>query len=211
MGPPGAGKGTQAAKIVSSFHLTHVSTGDMFRAAVKEGSPLGQEAKKYMDAGELVPDVVTNGIVKECLTKNDPEIGFLLDGYPRTINQGVVLDEMLHTLGMKINAVINIKVDDDLLIERIVGRRICKSCGATYHVSFNPPFKKGVCDKCGADLQQRKDDTYETVKNRLAVYHNQTKQLLDYYSAKGNLFNINGEQEIDNVFQAIKMTLEGLE
>jgi adenylate kinase len=210
MGPPGAGKGTQAAKIVSEYQIPHISTGDMFRAAIKDGTELGHKAKSYMDAGELVPDEVTNGIVKERLDKDDAKNGFLLDGYPRTINQGVALDETLHTLDMNIDAVINIVVDNDLLVERVIGRRICKSCGATYHTSFNPPKTAGLCDQCGGELYQRKDDDEETVKNRLAVYNNQTKPLLDYYSAKGNLFNINGEQEIDDVFQDIQKTLGGL-
>jgi adenylate kinase len=210
MGPPGAGKGTQAAKIVSEYQVPHISTGDMFRAAINEGTDLGHKAKSYMDAGELVPDEVTNGIVKDRLSKDDAKTGFLLDGYPRTINQGVALDETLHTLGMNIDAVINIVVDNDLLVERVIGRRICKSCGATYHTTFNPPKNAGLCDQCGGELYQRKDDDEETVKNRLAVYNNQTKPLLDYYSAKGNLFNINGEQEIDDVFQDIKKTLGGL-
>lgn len=210
MGPPGAGKGTQAVNIVSKYNVPHISTGDMFRLAIKEGTPLGQKAKSYMDAGELVPDEVTNGIVKDRLSKEDVKTGFLLDGYPRTINQGVALDEMLHTLGMEIDAVVNIDVQDDKLVERIVGRRICKSCGATYHLVFKPSKVEEICDECGNELYQRKDDDEVTVKNRLAVYHNQTTPLLEYYSAKGNLYNINGDQDIDQVFEAIQTTLEGL-
>lgn len=210
MGPPGAGKGTQAVNIVSNYNVPHISTGDMFRAAIKDGTPLGQRAKSYMDAGELVPDEVTNGIVKERLSKADTQQGFLLDGFPRTINQGVALDEMLHTVGMKIDAVINVEVADTLLIDRIVGRRICKSCGATYHLTYNPPKQAGVCDVCGEELYQRKDDDEVTVKNRLAVYHNQTTPLLEYYSAKGCLFNINGDQDIKKVFEDIQTTIEGL-
>lgn len=204
MGPPGAGKGTQAVKIISEYKIPHISTGDMFRAAVAEGTKLGLEAKSYMDAGKLVPDEVTNGIVKERLMKPDTQNGFLLDGYPRTIVQGVALDEILHTLNTKIDAVINVMVDDKILINRIIGRRICKSCGTTYHVTFNPPKIAGVCDRCGGELYQRKDDAEETVAQRLAVYNQQTKPLLDYYSAKGNLYNINGDQDIDVVFQEIK-------
>lgn len=210
MGPPGAGKGTQAERIVSEYHIPHISTGDMFRAALKEGTPMGLKAKTFMDKGELVPDEVTNGIVKERLSKEDIFDGFLLDGYPRTVVQAVALDEMLHNLDMRIDAVINVVVNHDLLVERITGRRICKSCGATYHIKFNPPKQDGVCDKCGGELYQRKDDDQATVNNRLAVYNNQTKPLLDYYSAKGNLFNIDGEQDIDKVFDDIQKTLGGL-
>jgi adenylate kinase len=210
MGPPGAGKGTQAVKIISEYNIPHISTGDMFRAAGSEGTELGLEAKKYMDAGQLVPDEITNGIVKERLMKPDTKNGFLLDGYPRTIVQGVALDEILHTLKSKIDGVINIVVDNDLLIDRIVGRRICKSCGLTYHVAYNPPKCAGICDQCGKELNQRKDDTKDTVVNRLAIYNSQTKPLLDYYSAKGNLISINGDQEIDAVYQDIIKTLGGI-
>lgn len=210
MGPPGAGKGTQAVRIVSKYNIPHISTGDMFRQAIKENTALGQKAKSYIDAGELVPDEVTNGIVKERLSQDDVKNGFLLDGYPRTINQGVALDEILHTLGMEIDAVINVNVNDEQLVDRIVGRRICKSCGATYHLTFNPSKTEGVCDECGNELYQRKDDEEATVKNRLAVYHNQTTPLLDYYSAKGNLYNINGDQTIEKVFEDIQTTIEGL-
>lgn len=210
MGPPGAGKGTQAVNIVSHYQIPHISTGDMFRAAIKEDTALGKQAKSYIDAGELVPDEVTNGIVKERLAKEDTKAGFLLDGYPRTIVQGVALDEMLHTLDMAVDAVINVNVDDEILIDRIVGRRICKSCGATYHLLYNPSKVEGVCDKCDGELYQRKDDNEETVKNRLSVYHNQTTPLLEYYSAKGNLFNINGDQNIQKVFEDIQTVLEGL-
>lgn len=210
MGPPGAGKGTQAAKIVAEYQIPHISTGDMFRQAIKEGTPLGKKAKSYTDQGLLVPDEVTNGIVRERLAKNDCNTGFLLDGYPRTVTQAVALDEMLFDLNMKIDAVLNIKVSKEKLFERLTGRRICKECGATYHLSFNQPKVNGVCDKCGGELYQRKDDNNKSVEKRLEVYGNQTKPLLDYYSVKGNLFDINGEQEIDEVFMDIKKTLGGL-
>lgn len=210
MGPPGAGKGTQAEKIVVEYQIPHISTGDMFRAAIKEGTSLGLKAKSFMDQGKLVPDEVTNGIVEERLAKDDCIKGFLLDGFPRTVVQAVALDGMLDNLKLKIDAVINITVDNALLLERITGRRICKECGATYHLSFNPSTKGNICDKCDGELYQRKDDNAETVSNRLAVYNNQTRPLLDYYSAKGILFNINGEQNIDDVFIDIKKTLGGL-
>ncbi len=210
MGPPGAGKGTQADKIVAKFNIVHISTGDMFRQAIKSGTALGKEAKEYLDQGLLVPDEVTNGIVRERLVKSDCENGFLLDGYPRTVAQAVSLDEMLFDLNMHIDAVLNIVVSHSLLLDRLTGRRICKECGATYHKTFNPTKEFDVCDRCGGKLYQRKDDNIETVESRLRVYNNQTKPLLDYYKAKGNLFNINGEQDIDKVFAEIKTTLGGL-
>jgi adenylate kinase len=210
MGPPGAGKGTQAVRIVSKYQIPHISTGDMFRSAIKEGTVLGMKAKTFMDKGELVPDKVTNEIVKDRLCKEDSQAGFLLDGFPRTVVQAVTLDEMLHNLNMRIDAVLNINVDNNLLVSRITGRRICKSCGQTYHVDFNPSKVQNICDKCNGELYQRKDDDSDTVNNRLAVYNNQTKPLFDYYSAKGNLFNINGEQDIEDVFEDIKIILGGL-
>ena len=210
MGPPGAGKGTQADKIVAKFNIVHISTGDMFRQAIKSGTALGKEAKEYLDQGLLVPDEVTNGIVRERLVNSDCENGFLLDGYPRTVAQAVSLDEMLFDLNMHIDAVLNIVVSHSLLLDRLTGRRICKECGATYHKTFNPTKEFDVCDRCGGKLYQRKDDNIETVESRLRVYNNQTKPLLDYYKAKGNLFNINGEQDIDKVFAEIKTTLGGL-
>jgi adenylate kinase len=210
MGPPGAGKGTQADKIVAKFNIVHISTGDMFRQAIKSGTALGKEAKEYLDQGLLVPDEVTNGIVRERLVKSDCENGFLLDGYPRTVAQAVSLDEMLFDLNMHIDAVLNIVVSHSLLLDRLTGRRICKECGTTYHKTFNPTKEFDVCDRCGGKLYQRKDDNIETVESRLRVYNNQTKPLLDYYKAKGNLFNINGEQDIDKVFAEIKTTLGGL-
>ncbi len=207
MGPPGAGKGTQAGKIVAEYQIPHISTGDMFRHAIKEGTALGKKAKKYLDQGLLVPDEVTNGIVRERLSKDDCTKGFLLDGYPRTVSQAVSLDEMLFDLSMKVDVVLNIAVSNTILFKRLTGRRICKTCGVTYHISFNPPKKEGVCDECGGELFQRKDDNAETVENRLAVYNNQTKPLLDYYSAKGNLYTIDGEQDIDEVFNEINQIL----
>lgn len=210
MGPPGAGKGTQAEKIIADYQIPHISTGDMFRQAIKEGTSLGKKAKDYMDQGLLVPDEVTNGIVRERLLKCDCHNGFLLDGYPRTVAQAVTLDEILFDLNTRIDAVINVIVDPSILVERLTGRRICKECGATYHLSFNPPKTLGICNECSGELYQRKDDNAETVENRLAVYNNQTKPLLDYYSAKGNLYNINGEQHIDEVFIDINKILGGI-
>ncbi|WP_235069509.1 adenylate kinase [Turicibacter sp. TJ11] len=209
MGPPGAGKGTQAEKIIEKYQIPHISTGDMFRKAIKDQTELGMEAKRYMDQGALVPDHVTIGIVKDRLSESDCKSGFLLDGFPRTVDQAKALDEILTSLDSKIDYVINIDVDLDILKERLTGRRICRSCGATYHMVFNPPAVAGVCDKCGGELYQRKDDNEETVGNRLDVYVSQTKPLLDYYSLAGNLVNINGQQSIDLVFAEIQDVLGG--
>lgn len=210
MGLPGAGKGTQADKIVVKYNIPHISTGDMFRAAIKEGTELGLQAKSFMDKGELVPDEVTIGIVRERLSKNDCENGFLLDGFPRTVAQAEALDTMLADLGKKIDYVINIDVDQSILMERLTGRRICKNCGATYHLVFNPPSQEGVCDRCGGELYQRADDNAETVQNRLDVNIQQTKPLLNFYEDKGYLRNINGQQDIDVVFADIEVLLGGL-
>ena len=209
MGPPGAGKGTQAEKIVENYQIPHISTGDMFRKAIKDQTELGMEAKRYMDQGALVPDHVTIGIVKDRLSESDCKSGFLLDGFPRTVDQAKALDEILTSLDSKIDYVINIDVDLDILKERLTGRRICRSCGATYHMIFNPPKNADVCDKCGGELYQRKDDNEETVGNRLNVDVSQTKPLLDYYSLAGNLVNINGKQSIDLVFEEIREVLGG--
>lgn len=210
MGLPGAGKGTQADKIVGKYNIPHISTGDMFRAAIKEGTELGLQAKSFMDKGELVPDEVTIGIVRERLSKADCEKGFLLDGFPRTVAQAEALDTMLADLGKKIDYVINIDVDQSILMERLTGRRICKNCGATYHLVFNPPAKEGICDRCGGELYQRADDNAETVQNRLDVNIQQTKPLLNFYEDKGYLRNINGQQDINVVFANIEELLGGL-
>ncbi|NLG81325.1 MAG: adenylate kinase [Bacilli bacterium] len=210
MGPPGAGKGTVAEIIVREYQIPHISTGDMFRAAMKEGTPLGKQAKEYIDKGLLVPDEVTNGIVRERLQQSDCQKGFLLDGYPRTVQQAISLDAMLQDLGMKLDAVFNMACGEELLIKRITGRRVCKDCGAIYNVIFNPTKVEGVCDRCGGEVIQRKDDNLETVHNRLAVYEQQTKPLLDYYQGKGNLYNLNGEHDAVVVFEEIKSILGGL-
>lgn len=209
MGPPGAGKGTQAALLVEKFRIPHISTGDMFRAAVKEGTPLGLEAKRYMDAGGLVPDSVTIGIVKERLAKPDCKEGFILDGFPRTLEQAAALDTTLTELGVKLTRVVNITVPDDELVRRMTGRRICKGCGATYHVAFNPPATADRCDKCGGEIFQRADDKEETVAKRLEVYQAQTQPLIGYYREKGLYTEIDGRQAIDAVLAAIDTSLRG--
>lgn len=210
MGLPGAGKGTQAEKIIEKYEIPHISTGDMFRAAIKDGTELGLKAKSFMDQGALVPDEVTIGIVKERLAKDDCKKGFLLDGFPRTVPQAEALDVLLKELDRQIHYVINIEVDTSKLMERLTGRRICKSCGATYHMVFNPPAQEGICGKCGGELYQRSDDNAETVGNRLEVNLKQTQPLLDFYGEKGYLRNINGDQDIDVVFGEIDQLLGGL-
>ncbi|MET3730319.1 adenylate kinase [Fictibacillus halophilus] len=210
MGLPGAGKGTQAERIVEKYGIPHISTGDMFRAAIKEETPLGLEAKSYMDAGNLVPDEVTIGIVRDRLSKKDCEKGYLLDGFPRTVAQAEALEEITTELGRTIDYVLNISVDSDQLMQRLTGRRICQTCGSTYHVIFNPPKVEGVCDKDGGTLIQRQDDNEETVRNRLNVNMKQAKPLLDFYGEKGYLKNMNGDQDIDKVFQDIDQLIGGL-
>lgn len=208
MGLPGAGKGTQAEKICEKYNIPHISTGDMFRLAIKEGTELGLQAKSYMDQGALVPDEVTNGIVKERLSKDDCKNGFLLDGFPRTIAQAEALDQLLKELNASIQFVIEIAVPVEKLVERLTGRRVCPTCGTTYHVLFNPPKKEGICDKDETPLIQRDDDTEATVKNRLKVNVEQSKPLLQFYQEKGCLVSINGEQPITKVFEDIESILE---
>lgn len=209
MGLPGAGKGTQADRIIEEFRIPHISTGDMFRQAVKEGTPLGLEAKKYMDEGQLVPDRVTIGIVRERLGKDDCAEGFLLDGFPRTVPQAEALDETLKELGRSLDHVLYIEVAESELLKRLTGRRICSNCGATYHVVFDPPKQEGVCDRCGSSLYQRDDDKEETVAKRLEVNLGNTRDLVDYYQSKGNLRRVDGVQPIQNVTESILRVLRG--
>jgi adenylate kinase len=211
MGLPGAGKGTQAERIVTEFGIPHISTGDMFRAAISEQTPLGLQAKAFMDQGNLVPDEVTIGIVRDRFEKPDCEKGFLLDGFPRTIAQAEALDAMLNELGREIDVVINMHVKRENLLARLTGRRICKSCGATYHVVFNPTKEEGVCDKCGGELYQRSDDTEEVVATRLDVNIKQSEPILAYYEQKGLLKTVDGEQAIDKVTGDISSILRGVE
>jgi adenylate kinase len=203
LGPPGAGKGTQAETIVNEFSIPHISTGDIFRKNIKEGTSLGKKAMEYMDQGKLVPDELTVELVKNRLLEDDCKKGFLLDGFPRTLNQADALEDALKSMGQSLDYVINIRVRKELLVERAVGRRICKDCGQTYHMSFNKPSKEGVCDNCGGELLQRKDDTKETVENRINVYQEQTEPLIDYYTKKGIIVNIDGEKPIAQVSKDI--------
>jgi adenylate kinase len=208
MGLPGAGKGTQAEKITEKYNIPHISTGDMFRSAIKEGTDLGKKAKSFMDQGALVPDEVTIGIVKERLSKADCANGFLLDGFPRTIAQAEALQGLLNDIDQAIDYVIHVNVPEEKLVERLSGRRICPACGRAYHVIYNPPKNEGICDKDGQALIQRDDDKPETVKNRLAVNIEQQKPLLDFYEEKGYLVTIDGDQEINKVFQDIQTIIE---
>ena len=209
MGLPGAGKGTQAEKIVDEYKIPHISTGDIFRAAMKNGTPMGLEAKKFIDKGELVPDEVTNGIVKERLAKDDVNDGYMLDGFPRNMAQAEALDEFGKELGKSLNCVINIHVDPESLMERLTGRYICRDCGATYHKVFNPTKVEGTCDRCGGhEFFQREDDKPETVKNRLDVNIKINTPLLDFYKKQGLLHEVNGNQDIDKVFADIKEILD---
>lgn len=207
MGPPGAGKGTQAAEMVKKFGIPQISTGDMFRAAVKEGTELGKKAAECMSSGALVPDEVTIGIVKERLSKSDCANGFILDGFPRTVDQADALEKILSDLDKKLDRVLNIHVPAEDLIERAVGRRICKGCGATYHVKFNPSKVENVCDKCGGELYQRADDTAETMKNRLSVYEASTRPLIEYYKRAGKYTEIDGRQAIAKVTADLEAAL----
>ncbi|MFB5678924.1 adenylate kinase [Paenibacillus terreus] len=209
MGPPGAGKGTQADVIVNEFGIPHISTGDAFRLAMKQGTPIGLKAKEYIERGELVPDDVTIGIVEERLQQADCKKGFLLDGFPRTLAQAEALDGILGRLGTKLDHVVDLKVDRDRLMARITGRRICKTCGATYHLIFNPPKVEGICDKDGGELYQRSDDNEESVGKRLDEYSNKTAPLLTFYENKGLLRQIDGEQDIDAVSKDIVSLLRG--
>lgn len=206
-GPPGAGKGTQAKKMVDFYGIPQISTGDILRANVREGTELGLAAKAYMDKGELVPDEVLIGIIKNRLKEEDCENGFILDGYPRTIPQADALATILDEINKPIDVVLNLEVPDEELVERISGRLMCNNCGASYHRTFNPPKKEGVCDICGGELFQRADDREEAVKNRLDVYKRQTQPLIDYYAKQGLLVFLDGTKDINEVFEDIKAVL----
>ena len=204
MGAPGAGKGTQSEKIAAKWNIPAISTGDMLRAAIREGTDLGKTAKGYMDAGALVPDDVVIGIIRDYLASDVCKNGFILDGFPRSIPQAEALDGM----GVKIDVVLSIEVDDETIIERMSGRRICSGCGASYHVKYKPSEKENVCDKCGASLYIRNDDAAETVKNRLDTYHNQTEPLKTYYDNKGILVTVKGQEKVEGTTALVFAALE---
>lgn len=207
LGPPGAGKGTQAVRIANKYNIPHISTGDILRKNIKDGTELGKKAKEYIDKGLLVPDELVVAIVEDRLKEEDCKSGFLLDGFPRTVNQAEALDKVLNNMNTSLHGVINIKVDKSTLVGRAVGRRICQECGATYHIEFNQSKTEGKCDVCDGELYQRNDDKEETVSKRIEVYLNETAPLTEYYSKKELLENINGQQDINNVFEDIVLAL----
>lgn len=203
LGPPGAGKGTQASGIVEKYRVPHISTGDIFRKNIKEGTELGKRAKDYMDKGLLVPDELVVEIVKSRILEDDCKLGFLLDGFPRTVVQAQALDKVLYEANMKLDKVVNIQVDKNMLVNRAIGRRICKECGSTFHIKFNPPKTESKCDVCEGELYQRADDNEETVSKRIQVYLDETRPLIGYYSQIGIIVTIDGEQDINKVFEDI--------
>nr|WP_314461688.1 adenylate kinase [uncultured Clostridium sp.] len=203
LGAPGAGKGTQAKKIAEKYQIPHVSTGDIFRSNIKEGTQLGRKAKEYMDQGALVPDELTIGMLMDRIQKEDCKDGYVLDGFPRTIPQAESLQKAITEMGQRIDFAINVDVPDENIINRMSGRRACISCGATYHIVYNPSKVPGVCDVCGSELVLRDDDKPETVKKRLSVYHDQTRPLIDYYKEAGVLVNVDGTQDLNKVFSDI--------
>ena len=208
LGPPGAGKGTQAKRLIERYGIPQISTGDILRAAVREGTELGKKAKQYMDAGQLVPDEVVIGIIRERLKEADCAKGFILDGFPRTVPQAEALKSVLAELGQALDHVVSIEVPDEDLVERLTGRRTCRKCGAMYHVKFTPPKQEGVCDKCGGELYQRDDDKEETIRARLKVYHDQTAPLVEFYNEEGLLRRIDGVGSVDEIYGRILGVLE---
>jgi adenylate kinase len=207
LGPPGAGKGTQADRIVEKYQIPHISTGDIFRENIKNGTELGMKAQEYMNKGELVPDDLVIEIATDRLLKDDCKVGFLLDGFPRTVYQAEKLDEFLAAHGQKLDKVLDLEVREDILIARLTGRRVCKNCGASYHIINVPPAVEGICDKCGGPLFQRKDDNEETAKNRISVYNNETAPLVDYYEKAGCLAKIDGAASPEDSFAEIVSVL----
>ena len=208
LGPPGAGKGTQAARIVAKFNIPHISTGDIFRENIKNGTELGKKAQEYMNKGQLVPDDLVIEIATDRLLNDDCKNGFILDGFPRTVYQAEALDKFLCEHDMPLSKVINLEVGEQVLMERLTGRRVCKKCGASFHVINMPPKTEGICDNCGSELIQRADDNAETAKNRIDVYNEQTKPLVDYYEKAGNIANIDGaaplEEALGNIIKALE-------
>lgn len=210
LGAPGSGKGTQAVKISEWYSIPHISTGDIFRSNIKEGTELGKKAKEYIDKGLLVPDEVTIDIVSDRLSKPDCVLGFVLDGFPRTVYQAEKLDEILEKMGATLDVVLNLEVPDSKIIARLGGRRVCTKCGMSYHIVFNPPAEGNVCTSCGEVVVQRDDDKEETVLQRLTTYHNQTKPLIEYYNNDKKLVTVNGQENIDDTSSCVKKALGGI-
>lgn len=208
LGAPGAGKGTQAKMLADKYDIPHISTGDIFRANIKNGTELGTKAKEYMDKGLLVPDELTCDLVVDRIKRDDCAKGYILDGFPRTIPQAECLDNALNSMNDKIDYAVNVDVPDENIIKRMSGRRACVGCGATYHIVYNPTKEEGICDRCGKELILRDDDKPETVENRLNVYHEQTQPLIDYYNSKGVLQEVDGTKDMQEVFDAIVAVLE---
>ena len=208
LGPPGAGKGTQAERISEDYKLTHISTGDILRTAVKKETVLGKKAKEMMEKGKLVSDDIVIEIVRERIKEPDCEKGVLLDGFPRSVLQAKSFESVLRDMGLRIDAAIHIYLDEEEVISRLTGRRVCRDCGASYHIKFNPPSVRNVCDQCGGELYQREDDTLETVRQRLNVYNEHTEPLIDYYDGKGILKNVDGNRDIDEVYKEIKEKID---
>jgi len=207
LGGPGAGKGTQAQKMAEAYSIAHIATGDILRQSIKDGTELGVEAKSYMDKGQLVPDDVVIGIIKERLAQDDIQSGFVLDGFPRTVPQAEALSLLTKELNMPMDAVINIKTSSDVVVERLSGRRTCRDCQTVYHIFYSPPKKEGKCDRCDGELYQRDDDKEETIRKRLKVYEEQTFPLLEYYKASGKLLEVSGDISIAEVFESIVQIL----
>lgn len=210
MGPPGAGKGSQSSRIREHYNIVSISTGQMFRDAYNNNEPIGIEAMKYIKDGNLVSDEITNEIVRIRLSQTDATDSFILDGYPRTVAQAIALDKLLLEMGTRLDSVVNILASHDVLFERMEQRRVCNGCDATYHLRFKKPQVEGICDKCGSELYQRFDDTHESVINRLEIYETKTKPLLDYYEKKGILYNVNGMQDFNHVYQDIQLVLDDI-
>ena len=210
IGAPGAGKGTVSDRIINDYELVYVSTGDMLREAVKNGTPVGLQAQGYMNRGELVPDEVIHDIIVERLSRDDVDAGFLFDGYPRTKNQAVDLDEILKQLDKKVDCVIDLEIDDEDLIKRITGRRLCPDCGEIYNIYYKPSLKEGICDKCGGSLIQRKDDNPDSLKVRLQEYHKNTQPVIEYYEEMGIVRHVDASKSKDEVYDDVKAILEGL-
>ena len=210
LGPPGAGKGTQAQMLKTEYAMAYISTGDIFRANMKNGTPLGRKAQEYMNVGRLVPDEITIAMAWDRIDQEDCKNGFLLDGFPRTIPQAEALDQGLKERGLKLDAVISIEVPSSILVDRISGRRTCLNCGASFHVATKPPKVDGICDLCGQKLVQREDDNKEAVRTRIKVYESQTAPLVEYYEKQGILLHINGDQAVDDVFTSIQSELNGV-